>query len=68
MYYAGRVCKKCYKGCNHDTKISFLESTYEKLKKRFNGYVCSECVTNILGGEDEVKKLQQKQILTEMGL
>ena len=66
--YAGVVCRKCYKGCNHDTKIKFLKNTYENLEKRFGGYVCSDCVTEIVGGKNEVKKLQSKKILSEMGL
>ena len=41
--YAGVVCRKCYKGCNHDTEIKFLKNTYENLEKRFGGYVCSDC-------------------------
>jgi len=66
--YAGKVCKKCYQGCNNDNNIKFIDEFYLKLEKRFNGYVCSNCVIKMIGGNEELKKLQNKQLLYEMGL
>jgi len=34
--YAGKVCKKCYQGCNNDNNIKFIDEFYIKLEKRFN--------------------------------
>ena len=66
--YAGKICKKCGNGCNNDRKRKFLTDFYKKIEKRFNGYVCSFCVTEMIGGENETRLLQSKQILKEMGI
>lgn len=65
--YAGKICGKCKNGCNHDVKIKGLDSIYKVQNKRF-GYICSNCITEIVGGEDKVVKMQQKEILKQMGL
>lgn len=67
MSYAGKVCGKCGKGCNNDKPIMYIDKLYKQQNKRF-GYVCRTCITEIAGGQQELKKLQSKQILSEMGL
>ncbi len=66
--YAGRLCGRCGKGCNHERSVTGFEEEKRRQKKRYGTIPCNDCLTELLGGEEEVKKLTQQRILREMGL
>ena len=66
--YAGRLCGRCGKGCNAEKPITGFKEEKKKQKKRYGALPCNDCLTELLGGDEKVKELTQKRILSEMGL
>lgn len=61
-----RLCKRCNKYGDGDKPIMFIDEENKKQSKRFGSIPCGDCMTEIIGGEQELKKLQSIQILKEM--
>lgn len=66
--YAGRLCKRCGKGCNNETPIRGFEKEKKKQIKRYGSLPCNDCLIELLGGVNVVNELIQERILKEMRL